>query len=89
MAEIFRMDVKNGNSSVFAGKAVEFMKTPYLGEKGHIGYYTNSTERALSWFEGEGIPVRMDTIRRDTQGRIIAFYLEEEISGFAVHVVRR
>ena len=89
MAELFRMDVKNGSSSVFAGKAVEFMKAPYLGEKGHIGYYTNSVERALSWFEGEGIAVRPDTIRRDAQGKMVSFYLEEEISGFAVHVVRR
>lgn len=89
MAEVFRMGVKNGNSSVFAGKAVEFMKKPYLGAKGHIAYYANSLERALCWFENEGIAVREDTIRRDAQGKLVAFYLQEEIGGFAVHVVRR
>lgn len=85
----FNLPVKNGNSSVFAGQAVECMKTPYLGERGHIGFYTNSVARAMSYFAGKCIPIREDTIKKDSSGRLVSFYLLDEICGFAVHVVRK
>ena len=89
MAELLRMQPKIGNSAVFAGKAVEFMKKPYLGSNGHIGYYANSASRALAWFRSQGVSVREDTIRTNAQGKVLSFYLQEEIGGFAVHVVNR
>ena len=39
---LFGFARKKGNSSVFAGTALEAMKSPYLGEKGHIAIGTNS-----------------------------------------------
>ena len=38
---IFGLEKKTGSGSVFAGTAVEVMKTPGLGAKGHIGIRTN------------------------------------------------
>ena len=35
-AALFGFEVKPGNSSVFAGTAVEVMKTPYLGANGQV-----------------------------------------------------
>ena len=89
LAEILRMQVTVGNSASFASKYVEFMNEPYYGEKGHIGFYTNSVERAFAYFRREGINIREKSIRRDADGKLISFYLEQEIGGFAVHVVRR
>lgn len=86
--ERFRLPIKNGNSSVFAGRAVELMKFPYLGERGHIGFYTNSVRRALAFFKRKGIQVDEATIKSDKAG-MVSFYLHDPIAGFAVHVVRR
>lgn len=85
----FALGVKEGNSSIFTGKAVECMKTPFYGANGHIGFYCNSVPRALAWFRARQIPIREESVRTDAQGNMISFYLEEEINGFAVHVVGR
>lgn len=83
------LGIRSGNSSIFCGKAVECMKTKYFGEKGHIGFYTNSVQRARAWFSANGISVLEDSIRVDGNGKLVSFYLKEEVAGFAVHVVKR
>lgn len=88
MDHLFQLGIKNGNSSAFCGKAVEFMKTMYYGEKGHIGFYTNSVMRAKAWFEKRGIPIRENSLRIDGN-KMVSFYLQDEVGGFAVHVVKR
>lgn len=85
---LFRLPYREGNSSIFSGTDVEHMKAPYLGERGHIGFSTRSVGRALAWFRRQGIPIREDSIRRDAQGKLVSFYLTEEIAGFAVHTVQ-
>ena len=89
LAAMFRLPMKVGNSSSFAARDVEFMHNPYYGAKGHIGFYTNSVSRALAYFREQGIGVREESIRKDAAGKLVSFYLEREIGGFAVHVVRR
>jgi len=89
MGDIFRLPVKVGNSSVFSGTAVEFMKTMFYGTKGHIGFKTNSMERALAYFKNSNIEIIEESIRTDDKGKLVSAYLKEEIGGFAVHVVRK
>ncbi len=89
IAGIFRLEVKNGNSSVFAGKYVEAMKMPFRGKLGHIGFYTNSMARSLAYFNNCGIAINPDSIRTDEYGTPVSAYLMDEIAGFAIHVVRR
>ena len=89
MAELFRLPVKDGHSSAYAGTAVESMKKPFYGAKGHIGFRTRSVERALAWYRSQGVAVREESIRKTADGsRLQSFYLEEEVGGFAVHVVK-
>ena len=38
---LFGLTVREGNSSVFAGKDVELMNSPYLGIYGHIAIGTH------------------------------------------------
>lgn len=89
IGDIFRLPVKVGNSSVFAGTAVEFMKTMYYGTKGHIGFKTNSMERALEYLKNSGVEIIEESIRTDDKGKLVSAYLKEEIGGFAVHIVRK
>ena len=59
-ASLFGFEKKSGNSSVFAGSAVEAMKSPYLGAKGHIAVGTNSVERAVNYLESQGVEFNME-----------------------------
>ncbi len=79
--------VKNGNSSVFAGTAIEVMKKPFLGAHGHIALGVNSIPRALAYLSDQGILPDMTTAKKDDAGRIKAVYLQGEIGGFAVHLL--
>ena len=48
---LFGLTVKEGNSSVFAGTAVEIMKAPYKGTHGHIGIGTPDVAAAEGKFQ--------------------------------------
>lgn len=89
IGDIFRMPVKVGNSSVFSGTAVECMKMQFHGAKGHIGFKTNSVQRALDYFKNNNIEVNEETIRYDNKGKLVSAYLKAEVGGFAVHIVRK
>lgn len=89
-AFIFGMPVKDGNSSIFAGSALEVMKTPYLGKNGHIAIRTNYIERAVNYLENVlGVEFNQESAKRDEKGKLKAIYLSEEIGGFAVHLVQK
>ncbi|WMJ77542.1 MULTISPECIES: bifunctional 4-hydroxy-2-oxoglutarate aldolase/2-dehydro-3-deoxy-phosphogluconate aldolase [unclassified Sedimentibacter] len=85
-SSLFGFEYKLGNSSIFAGDAVEVMKAPYLGEKGHIAIKTKSVERAMAFLSRKGIKFNLNTKNVDESGFIKAIYFENEIGGFAVHL---
>ncbi len=89
-AFLFGMPVKDGNSSIFAGTALEVMKTPYLGKNGHIAIRTNYIERAVNYMKTVlGVKFNEESAKRDGKGALKAIYLEETIGGFAVHLVQK
>ncbi|MFQ9509829.1 MAG: bifunctional 4-hydroxy-2-oxoglutarate aldolase/2-dehydro-3-deoxy-phosphogluconate aldolase [Lachnospiraceae bacterium] len=85
---LFGFQKKDGNSSVFAGTAVEAMKTPYLGAKGHIAIGTNSVVRAMNYLESQGVKFNMESAKYKGD-KLIAIYFEEEVGGFALHLVQK
>jgi len=87
-AFLFGMPAKIGNSSVFAGTAVEVMKTPFKGTHGHIAIKTNYIERAVNYMSSV-LGVEFEEPKRDEKGAYKAIYLKEEIGGFAVHLVQK
>ena len=87
--KMFGFAKKTGNSSVFAGTAIEVMKAPYLGKNGHIAIGTNYIERAVYHMEKYGVEFDRDTEKRDAKGNLKAIYIKGEISGFAVHLVQK
>lgn len=85
---LFGFAKKTGNSSVFAGSAIEVMKTPYLGTHGHIAIGTNYVDRAVYHMELQGFEFDMSTAKYKND-KIVAVYLKGEIGGYAVHLVQK
>lgn len=83
---VFGFETKAGGSSVFAGTAVEFMKQPYLGAKGHIAVGTNNVDRAYYHLKRQGVRFNEASVKI-SEGKMKAAYLQDEIGGFAVHIV--
>ena len=88
-AALFGFEVKPGNSSVFAGTAVEVMKTPYLGANGHIAIGTPDVAAAQAELEARGFAFRPEAAKYKADGTLNAVYLKDEIGGFAVHLVKK
>ncbi|MGI5965852.1 MULTISPECIES: bifunctional 4-hydroxy-2-oxoglutarate aldolase/2-dehydro-3-deoxy-phosphogluconate aldolase [Anaerotruncus] len=86
---MFGFAAKVGNSSVFADKYVEVMKTPYLGKNGHIAIATNHISRAVAYLESRGFAFDESTAKKDAKGNLAAIYFKNEIAGFAVHLVQK
>lgn len=85
---MFGFTKKPGNSSIFAGTAVEAMKTPYLGAKGHIAIGTTDMEAAVEYLESKGVKFNQESARYKDD-KLSAIYIEQEIGGFAVHLVKK
>lgn len=85
--DAFGFAPKNGNSSVFAGTAVEVMKAGGPGRLGHIGIKTNYIDRAVRYMESRGY--EFEPGKYDEKGNLTAIYFKQEIAGFAVHLVQK
>ena len=86
--KLFGFAKKDGNSSVFAGTAIEVMKAPYLGANGHIAIGTNYIDRAVYHMELQGFEFDPETAKYKN-GKLVAIYLKGELGGFAVHLVQK
>ncbi len=87
--KLFGFTKKPGNSSIFAGTAIEVMKEPYLGEKGHIAIQTNYIDRAVFHLKQQGYTFNEESKKYGKNGKLAAIYLNGELGGFAVHLVQK
>ena len=88
LCKMFGWPVKVGNSSIFAGTAVEVMKTPFRGTHGHIAIRTNFIERAKFFLENQGF--EFDPASASVKdGQLKAIYLKDEVAGFAIHLLQK
>ena len=81
------LPIKEGNSSIFVGSEYEFMKQPGFGKNGHIAVGVNSISRAKWHMERLGFTFK--DAAPDKNGVIKAIYINEEIGGFAVHILQK
>lgn len=88
-AAIFDLPYHAGNRSDFAGSILESCKMKFPGAHGHIAIGTYSVERAVAYLQAKGITIREEFKNIAPDGQWIAAYLEEEIGGFAIHLLRR
>jgi 2-dehydro-3-deoxyphosphogluconate aldolase/(4S)-4-hydroxy-2-oxoglutarate aldolase len=87
--KMFGFKKNTGNISIFAAKEIEVMKTPYLGQKGHIAIGTNNVSRAKHYLSRQGVTFNMDTANYDDSNTLKSIYMKEEVGGFALHLVQK
>ncbi len=85
---LFGFEANENTGSIFAHTFMELLKTPYLGEKGHIAISTNSVCRAKAYLEKKGVAFLEDTAKLDENGNLKLIYMKDEIGGFAIHLVQ-
>lgn len=88
-AELIGRDVLDAPDGFFAGPFFEAMKPGGKGVIGHVAFSTNSVERAKSYLESRGFTFDEDTIAYNKDGLIRKIYLEREIGGMALQLVRK
>jgi 2-dehydro-3-deoxyphosphogluconate aldolase/(4S)-4-hydroxy-2-oxoglutarate aldolase len=84
----FGLGIKEGESSNFIGGIIEVNKKIGLGQNGHIAIRTNNIARAIYYLGKRGFEVDMSTAK-EKNGKMIAVYLKEHISGFAIHLLQK
>ena len=88
LCTLFDLDYKPGNSSIFAGKEFEIMKSKGRGTHGHIAISTWNVDRAIYHLSRAGATFDESTRSSDDKGTKV-IYLEGEFGGFAIHLVRK
>ena len=88
LSHLFYFPIKEGTSSIFAGPEFEFIKNQYLGKHGHIAITTNDIHRAIAYLKKKGISVLPETAK-EKDGKLKAIYIDQEISGFAIHLLQK
>ena len=88
LCTLFDLDLKPGNSSIFAGKEFEIMKSRGRGSHGHIAVATWNVDRAIYHLSRAGVSFDESTRTSDDKGTKF-IYLDGEIGGFAIHLTRK
>ena len=88
LCTLFDLDLKPGNSSIFAGKEFEIMKSRGRGSHGHIAVATWNVDRAIYHLSRAGVSFDESTKTSDDKGTKF-IYLDGEIGGFAIHLTRK
>jgi 2-dehydro-3-deoxyphosphogluconate aldolase/(4S)-4-hydroxy-2-oxoglutarate aldolase len=88
LSRLFYLPLKEGATSIFAGSGFEVMKNQYLGKHGHIAIATNDIYRAIAYLKTKGIST-LHEIAKEKDGKLKAIYLDQEVSGFAIHLLQK
>jgi 2-dehydro-3-deoxyphosphogluconate aldolase/(4S)-4-hydroxy-2-oxoglutarate aldolase len=88
LSRLFYLPLKEGTSSIFAGLGFEVIKSKFLGEHGHIAIATNDIHRAITYLKMKGISVLSETAK-EKNDKLNAIYLDQEVSGFAIHLLQK
>lgn len=85
--ELFGFPIKDGNLSIFNDSCIEIMKSKGRGTKGHIGLKCWNIERSLAYLEQFGFKGVEETAKYK-KDKLSVIYLDKEIAGFALHLVK-
>lgn len=87
-AHLFGLKIQDGNDSVYAGPMVELMKNSGRGTCGHIAIGTSDIFAAQKYLEKLGCKFASDSAKYNSDDRLVVIYLDQEIAGFAVHLLQ-
>ena len=86
--KMFGFTKREASKSYFAGNEIEAMNEKGFGKLGHIAIGTNNVDRAVNYLETQGVKFNMDTAKV-VNCKMTFVYLQDEIGGFAVHLVQK
>lgn len=86
---LFGWPVEPGKDSIYAGPRLEFMKSGGRGTHGHIAVAVDDIHAAKAYLENKGWAFAVDSAKYDAAGKLIVIYFQDEISGFAVHLLQK
>lgn len=73
----------------FAGPYIEAMKKMFYGVHGHIAIATHNAARAAWYLEQRGAKFNWKSADYHADGTLRVVYLQDEIGGFAVHIIQK
>jgi 2-dehydro-3-deoxyphosphogluconate aldolase/(4S)-4-hydroxy-2-oxoglutarate aldolase len=88
IAKLMHLPIEDRTTAYYVGTQFEFLARNYLGKHGHISIETNFIERAVAYFERNGIGVKAET-RSEVNGKLAVIYLDLEVGGFAFHLTQK
>lgn len=89
-ASIFDLELRTEKKgSPFAGSCIEAMAGNGPGTHGHIAFYVENMEEAISYLEDKGVQIAHETAKRNDDGSIYVIYLAKEIGGFAIQLINK
>ena len=86
---LFGFTKTDKGGAYFAGPYVECMKKMFYGKQGHIAIATACAERAAWYLEQRGAKFNWKSADYNPDGTLRVVYLQEEIGGFAVHILQK
>jgi 2-dehydro-3-deoxyphosphogluconate aldolase/(4S)-4-hydroxy-2-oxoglutarate aldolase len=88
LSHLFNFPLKEGTNSIFAAPSFEVMKNKYLGKHGHVAIATNDIHRAITYLKMKDISILPETAK-EKDGKLKAIYIDQEVSGFAIHLLQK
>ena len=73
----------------FTGTRIEWMKKPGRGAHGHIALATADLPAARRYLEEKGFTFDDASAKYLPDGRVLVLYANEEIGGFAIHLMQK
>ena len=86
---LFGMEQAANPQSVFCGGSIEVMRTPGFGTHGHLAIRTSHLERAVAYFQRQGLELDTAHPMRRPDGLVMGVYFRQSFGGFALHLMRR
>lgn len=86
---LFGFEKRASDVSVWSGDMIEVMTGKARGTVGHIAFETNYVERAAYHLARRGMRFDESSAKYDASGEMTFIYSEDEIAGYALHLVKR
>ena len=87
--QLFGFVKMDKGGAFFAGPYIEAMKKMFYGTHGHIAIATNNATRAAWYLEQQGVKLNWKSADYCADGLLRVVYLQDEIGGFAVHILQK
>lgn len=89
LCKLLGWSYQGGEKGGFVGNRFEVMNSPFRGKNGHIAIGCNNVLRARHYLEKQGIVFDESTLGMRPDGRAQVIYFQDEIGGFAFHLLQK